>query len=71
MYGAGAFGREVLPWVRAQYPDEQLCFIVDEAEEKHVNGCPVYTFQEASGFKQYLRVVAMLAGASLAFGQTR
>ncbi|MCP6696405.1 acetyltransferase [Pseudomonas donghuensis] len=66
IYGAGGFGREVLPLVRAQYPGEQLCFIVDAAEEKHVNGCPVYTFQEYVDLPHTGKSVIIAIGSSTA-----
>lgn len=47
IYGAGGFGREVLPLVREQYSTDQVCFIVDEVpENKESNGCVIYTYQE-------------------------
>lgn len=45
IYGAGGFGREVLPLVREQYFEHQICFIVDGQEEAELNGCSVYTYQ--------------------------
>ena len=46
IYGAGGFGREVLPLVREQYLEEQICFIVSGPEENEFSGCLIYTYQE-------------------------
>lgn len=45
IYGASGFGREVLPLVREQYADAQLCFVDDGSQDSELNGYPVYTYQ--------------------------
>lgn len=45
IYGASGFGREVLPLIREQYLNVEFCFVDDGSEEKELNGCPVYTYQ--------------------------
>lgn len=46
IYGASGFGREVLPLVRDQYKDADLCFIDDGYESKSLNDYSVVTFEE-------------------------
>lgn len=46
IYGASGFGREVLPLVRGQYADAQLCFIDDSSENTELNGYRIYTYQD-------------------------
>lgn len=46
IYGASGFGREVLPLVRDQYPDAQLCFIDDGACDEQLNKYTIYSYQE-------------------------
>lgn len=46
IYGASGFGREVLPLVREQYADAQLCFVDDGAQDSELNGYTVFTYQE-------------------------
>ena len=45
IYGASGFGREVLPLVREQYADAQLCFVDDGSHDNQLNGYPVHTYQ--------------------------
>ena len=45
IYGASGFGREVLPLVREQYADAQLCFVDDGSNDSELNGYPVHTYQ--------------------------
>lgn len=45
IYGASGFGREVLPLVREQYVNVELCFIDDGLVDKQLNGYPVYSYQ--------------------------
>lgn len=45
IYGASGFGREVLPLVREQYKDAQICFIDDNCEDEQLNDCPIYTYE--------------------------
>lgn len=45
IYGASGFGREVLPLVREQYADAQLCFVDDGSQDSELNGYPIYTYQ--------------------------
>lgn len=45
IYGASGFGREVLPLVRQQYPDTQLCFIDDGSKDNKLNGYTVHSYQ--------------------------
>lgn len=46
IYGASGFGSEVLPLVRDQYADADLCFVDDDSLYKQYNGVVVYTYQE-------------------------
>jgi sugar O-acyltransferase (sialic acid O-acetyltransferase NeuD family) len=46
IYGASGFGGEVLPLVRSQYPDADLCFIDDSSNLCEYAGLVVYTYQE-------------------------
>lgn len=46
VYGASGFGREILPLVREQYKDVQLCFIDDGCETKSLNDYKVYNYNE-------------------------
>ena len=46
VYGASGFGREVLPLVREQYVDAQICFVDDGSQDSELNGYPIYTYQE-------------------------
>lgn len=46
IYGASGFGREVLPLVREQYADAQLCFVDDGAQDSELNGYTVFTYQD-------------------------
>ncbi|CAK9889408.1 MULTISPECIES: acetyltransferase [Pseudomonas] len=66
VYGAGGFGREVLPLVREQYVDDPVCFIVDGTEDKEVNGCPVYTYQEYLQIPHARKAVVLAIGSSAA-----
>jgi sugar O-acyltransferase (sialic acid O-acetyltransferase NeuD family) len=46
VYGASGFGREVLPLVREQYAEAQLCFVDDGSQETQLNGYTIYTYQD-------------------------
>jgi sugar O-acyltransferase (sialic acid O-acetyltransferase NeuD family) len=46
IYGASGFGREVLPLVREQYIDAQICFVDDGSLDNELNGYAVYTYQD-------------------------
>lgn len=46
IYGASGFGREVLPLVREQYVDAQICFVDDGSLDNELNGYAVYTYQD-------------------------
>ncbi len=46
IYGASGFGREILPLVREQYVDAQLCFVDDGAQDSQLNGYTVFTYQD-------------------------
>lgn len=52
IYGASGFGREVLPLVREQYADAQLCFVDDGSQDSELNGYPVYTYQAYLSLQQ-------------------
>jgi len=45
IYGASGFGREVLPLVREQCADAELCFVDDGSQDSQLNGYTVYTYQ--------------------------
>jgi sugar O-acyltransferase (sialic acid O-acetyltransferase NeuD family) len=45
IYGASGFGSEILPLVRDQYPDVDLCFIDDGLTINTYCGVPVYSYQ--------------------------
>ena len=65
IYGAGGFGREVLPLVREQYSTDQVCFIVDEVpENKESNGCVIYTYQEFLALSNIEKHVVFAIGNS-------
>ena len=66
IYGAGGFGREVLPLVREQYFEHQICFIVDGQEEVELNGCPVYTYQNFLDLPNLEKFVIFAIGNSKA-----
>lgn len=46
IYGASGFGREVLPLVREQYINAQICFVDDGSNDSELNGYPVYPYQD-------------------------
>ena len=46
IYGASGFGKELLPLVREQYRDAQLCFVDDGSQDKQLNNYRVYTYTE-------------------------
>ena len=46
IYGASGFGRELLPLVREQYRDAQLCFIDDGSKDNELNNYRIYTYTE-------------------------
>lgn len=70
VYGASGFGREVMPLVRAQLEqsgggDSQLVFIEDEPKIAHVNGHPVFRFEEwlATPAEQHFACIAIANSA--------
>ena len=46
IYGASGFGKELLPLVREQYRDAQLCFVDDGSQDNELNNYRIYTYAE-------------------------
>ena len=46
IYGASGFGKELLPLVREQYRDAQLCFVDDGSQNNELNNYRIYTYIE-------------------------
>ena len=46
IYGASGFGKELLPLVREQYRDAQLCFVDDGSKDNELNNYRIYTYTE-------------------------
>lgn len=46
IYGASGFGKELLPLVREQYRDVQLCFVDDGSQDNELNNYKIYTYTE-------------------------
>ena len=46
IYGASGFGKELLPLVREQYRDAQLCFVDDGSQDNELNNYKIYTYTE-------------------------
>lgn len=46
IYGASGFGKELLPLVREQYRDAQLCFVDDGSQDNKLNNYKIYTYTE-------------------------
>ena len=46
IYGASGFGKELLPLVREQYRDAQLCFVDDGSQDNQLNNYRIYTYIE-------------------------
>ena len=46
IYGASGFGKELLPLVREQYTDVQLCFVDDGSQDNQLNNYRIYTYAE-------------------------
>ncbi|GLR64383.1 acetyltransferase [Marinospirillum insulare] len=46
IYGASGFGREILPLVREQYVNTELCFVDDGLVDSKLNGYPIYSYQD-------------------------
>ena len=46
IYGASGFGKELLPLVREQYRDAQLCFVDDGSQDNQINNYRIYTYAE-------------------------
>ena len=46
IYGASGFGKELLPLVREQYRDAQLCFVDDGSQDNKLNNYTIYTYTE-------------------------
>ena len=44
IYGASGFGKELLPLVREQYRDAQLCFVDDGSQDNKLNNYKIYTY---------------------------
>lgn len=59
VYGAGGFGREVLPLVREQYCEAQLCFVDDGLQDHNLNGYPVYAYQDFLNLPQVEKSVVL------------
>jgi sugar O-acyltransferase (sialic acid O-acetyltransferase NeuD family) len=59
IYGASGFGGEVLPLVRSQYPNADLCFIDDSSNLFEYAGLVVYTYQEFFKLQQLEKSVVI------------
>lgn len=46
IYGASGFGKELLPLVREQYRDAQLCFVDDGSQDNELNNYHIYTYTQ-------------------------
>lgn len=46
VFGASGFGREVMPLVKGQYPNERLVFVDDNPPTEELNGYQVMSFAE-------------------------
>ena len=46
IYGASGFGKELLPLVREQYRDAQLCFVDDGSQDNELNNYRIYTYTD-------------------------
>ena len=46
IYGASGFGKELLPLVREQYRNAQLCFIDDGSQDNELNNYRIYTYTQ-------------------------
>ena len=46
IYGASGFGKELLPLVREQYRDAQLCFVDDGSQDNELNNYRIYTYTQ-------------------------
>ena len=57
IYGASGFGREVLPLVREQYQEAQICFIDDGTTLSELNGYNIYTYQVYLDISNYRKSV--------------
>lgn len=44
IYGASGFGKELLPLVREQYRDAQLCFVDDGSQDNELNNYRIYSY---------------------------
>lgn len=64
IYGASGFGSEVLPLVRDQYPDADLCFIDDGAACKKYSDLTVHTYQEFIGLTYSNKSVVIAISSS-------
>ena len=59
IYGASGFGKELLPLVREQYSEAQLCFIDDGSTLDTLNDYQVYTFQDYLALPNVTRAVVL------------
>lgn len=59
IYGASGFGKELLPLVREQYSEAQLCFIDDSSNLSTLNDYQVYTFQDYLAVPNVTRAVVL------------
>ncbi len=59
IYGASGFGKELLPLVREQYTEAQLCFIDDGSTLNTLNDYQVYTFQDYLALPNVTRAVVL------------
>ena len=46
IYGASGFGKELLPLVREQYKEAQLCFVDDGSSDNELNNHRIYSYTE-------------------------
>ena len=46
IYGASGFGKELLPLVREQYKEAQLCFVDDSSSDNELNGHRIHSYTE-------------------------
>ena len=65
IYGASGFGKELLPLVREQYRDAQLCFVDDGSQDKQLNNYRIYTYTE------YLALLNADKGVVLAIADSK
>lgn len=49
IYGASGFGKELLPLVREQYPEANICFVDDGSQDEELNGYKIYNYEAYLG----------------------